>query len=85
MAKTMSICYTVEMRIRRTRTILLASIVGVMALALAMATRAPGTLLGRVLEGDALLRTQAESDFDRDGDVDFLDFTVFSAFYEEEA
>jgi|GEM_PF-1937039 hypothetical protein len=37
----------------------------------------------RVLEGNDFLRTQVESDFDRDGDIDFLDFTVFSAFYEE--
>ena len=42
-------------------------------------------LAGRILEGDNLLRTQIESDFDRDGDIDFLDFTVFSALYEEEA
>lgn len=45
----------------------------------------PSALLGRVLEGEELLRVQAESDFDQDGDVDFLDFTVFAALYEEEA
>ena len=44
-----------------------------------------GNLTGRILEGDELVRKQIESDFDQDGDVDFLDFTVFSAFYEEEA
>lgn len=41
-------------------------------------------LAGRVLEGDDLLRTQIESDFDQDGDIDFQDFTVFAALYEEE-
>ncbi|MBT3835122.1 hypothetical protein HOF56_02635 [Candidatus Peribacteria bacterium] len=38
----------------------------------------------RILEGNDFLKTQVESDYDRDGDVDFLDFTVFSAFYEED-
>lgn len=46
------------------------------------ATHGPG-LEARFLSGDEFLRLQVESDFDRDGDVDFLDFTVFSAFYEE--
>jgi len=55
---------------------------GVLALFL---MRTPSTqLLGRVFSGDTLRRTQMESDFDQDGDVDFLDFTVFAAFYEEE-
>ncbi|HLC75618.1 MAG TPA: hypothetical protein VJB82_00660 [Candidatus Peribacterales bacterium] len=51
--------------------------------AVMFAARSPVNLLGRILEGDELLRVQVESDFDRDGDIDFLDFTVFSAFYEE--
>ena len=72
------------MHLQRTHKILLASLMGVVILALLlMALRQPRELLGRVLEGDAFLRTQAEADFDRDGDIDFQDFTVFSAFYEE--
>ena len=45
----------------------------------------PQKLVGRVLEGDELLRVQRQSDWDGDLDIDFLDFTVFSSFYEEGA
>ena len=65
--------------------LLLAFFIGVTLLLVAVSLRQPDALLGRGLTGDELLRTQIESDFDRDGDVDFLDFTVFSAFYEEDA
>lgn len=44
----------------------------------------PKQLLGRLLEGDELLLVQRQSDFDGDFDIDFLDFTVFAALYEEE-
>ena len=44
----------------------------------------PRRAIARTLEGNKFLRTQVESDFDRDGDIDFLDFTVFSAFYDED-
>ena len=65
--------------------LLLTLLIGVTLLVTALSLRSPEMLLGRVLTGDELLRTQIESDFDKDGDVDFLDFTVFSAFYEEDA
>lgn len=63
--------------------LLLAGIVAVALLFAAVTLRLPQKLIGRVLEGDELLRVQRQSDFDGDGDIDFLDFTVFSAFYEE--
>jgi len=74
------------MALKRTRRLLLASFVGVGLFAAMLTTvRAPGgQLMGRILDGDEFLRLQVEADFDRDGDTDFLDFTVFSAFYEEE-
>jgi hypothetical protein len=57
----------------------------VVVITLFLVLHTPGSsLTGRVLEGSDLVRKQVESDFDQDGDVDFLDFTVFSAFYEEE-
>ena len=56
---------------------------GTMLLLALTTLRGPRMLLGKVLEGDDFLRTQVESDFDRDGDIDFLDFTVFAAFYED--
>lgn len=52
-------------------------------MALMLVTRNSVNLLGRILEGDELLRVQVESDFDTDLDIDFIDFTMFSAFYEE--
>jgi len=59
--------------------------IGVVFITLILVLGVPGgSLTGRVLEGSGLARKQIESDFDQDGDVDFLDFTVFSAFYEEE-
>ena len=58
-------------------------IICISLVAAALALPAPRHALARILEGDEYLRTQVESDFDRDGDVDFLDFTVFSAFYDE--
>ncbi len=73
------------MRLNKTNRLLLAAVAGLAVFAAVfIASRIPGeNLLGRILKGDELLRVQVESDFDRDGDVDFLDFTVFSAFYEE--
>jgi hypothetical protein len=63
--------------------ILAAALMGV-ALVLGVARfKNPRELLGRVLEGEELLRVQQQSDWDADGDVDFLDFTVFAAFYED--
>ncbi|HLD07652.1 MAG TPA: hypothetical protein VJB60_01160 [Candidatus Peribacterales bacterium] len=72
------------MTFNRKQRLLLAVISGIFVFAtLFVLSRTPANLLGRLLEGDELLRVQVESDFDRDGDIDFLDFTVFSAFYEE--
>jgi len=66
------------------RSLLLALVIGsALLLGSALALRSSDTVFARTLEGDDLLRTQAQSDFDQDGDIDFLDFTVFSAFYEE--
>ena len=36
----------------------------------------------RILEGVAFLLTQYRADFDRNGHIDFVDFTIFSSFYE---
>ncbi len=75
--------YNRRMTIRASRAL---TVLGIALLLGIVALRSPPTeLLGRVLTGDDLLRTQVESDFDQDGDIDFLDFTVFSAFYDEEA
>lgn len=73
------------MHLNKNNRLLLAAVAGLAIFAaLFVVSRIPGeNLLGRVLKGDELLRVQVESDFDRDGDVDFVDFTVFSAFYEE--
>ena len=72
------------MALKRPLPLVLGAIALGATLVLAFTTlRGSRVLLGKVLEGDDLLHTQIESDFDRDGDVDFLDFTVFSAFYEE--
>lgn len=54
-----------------------------MVLAMVMLRTTPQQLLGRLLEGDELLLIQRQSDWDGDFDIDFLDFTVFAAFYEE--
>ena len=68
------------------RSLLLALFIGSALLIGGMvALRSSDTVFARTLEGDDLLRTQVQSDFDQDGDIDFLDFTVFSAFYEEGA
>ena len=73
----------------RVKTTLLALFAGgmiLLAVLLASSnTQSPKQLMGRILDSDEYLRVQVESDFDRDGDIDFLDFTVFSAFYEESA
>ena len=71
------------MRMTRTRDVLAAGIVGALLLAGMFVLQNPSRLTGRVLSGDAFLLSQYQSDFDRDGDIDFLDFTVFSSFYEE--
>lgn len=71
------------MQMHKTRRLLLASVAGIFILLVLLTIRTPRELVGRILKGDELLRTQVESDFDRDGDIDFLDFTVFSAFYED--
>ncbi len=72
------------MTLKRNQRLILAALLGVAVfLVLFFSAKTSRTLLGRVLDGDELLRVQVESDFDRDGDIDFLDFTVFSAFYEE--
>lgn len=73
------------MKINKTQRLVFAAVAGLAVFAaLLIVSLIPGEqLLGRILKGDELLRVQVESDFDRDGDVDFLDFTVFSAFYEE--
>ena len=70
------------MQMHKTHKLLLGILAGIAILG-ALTIRSPQDLVGRVLERDELLRTQVESDFDRDGDIDFLDFTVFSAFYED--
>lgn len=68
------------------RALLLAVFVSsVLLLGGALALRNSDMVFARTLDGDDLLRTQVQSDFDQDGDIDFLDFTVFSAFYEEGA
>ncbi len=72
------------MTITKHRRLIVAGIVGaVVFLTLLVISYSPTNLLGRILEGDELLRVQVQSDFDRDGDIDFIDFTFFSAFYEE--
>ena len=71
------------MQMHKTHKLLLGILVGIAILGALLTIRSPQDLVGRVLERDELLRTQVESDFDRDGDIDFLDFTVFSAFYED--
>ena len=48
-----------------------------------LAGSAPRTL-ARTLQGTELLVTQIRADLDQDRDVDFSDFTVFAALYEEE-
>lgn len=64
---------------------ILGAVLGVFALALVLSLKGvPVPLVGRVLEGDEMLRVQVESDFDQDGDIDFIDFTTFAAFYEGE-
>ena len=54
-----------------------------LAVIIASAAFAMPRTFARVLEGNELLLTQIRADFDRDYDVDFGDFTVFSALYEE--
>ena len=71
------------MQMHKTHKLLLGILAGIAILGALLTIRSPQDLVGRVLERDELLRTQVESDFDRDGDIDFLDFTVFSAFYED--
>jgi hypothetical protein len=63
---------------------LVGSLLGLLLLILLLVSDLPRRLTARVLDEDTFLYLQILSDFDRDGDVDFLDFTVFSAFYEEE-
>ena len=77
--------YTIQMRSLNVK-IFLSALLGTVAIVtLVMTLRTTeGNLLGRILDGDELLRVQVESDFDRDSDIDFQDFTVFAAFYEEE-
>ena len=75
--------YNDSMPLYKTRKLIVASLIGVIILSLLLLLGAPQKIMGRVLEGKDYLRLQVESDFDRDGDIDFLDFTVFSAFYEE--
>ena len=72
------------MSMNRTRRLILALTLGAALFAsLILVTRTSVDLLGRILEGDELLRIQVEADFDTDLDIDFVDFTMFSAFYEE--
>jgi len=72
------------MALKRTLTGILALSVAGGALLLAVSTlRSPERLAGRLLEGDELLTVQRKSDWDGDLDIDFLDFTVFAALYEE--
>lgn len=72
------------MSLNRTRRLILAFALGAaLFIALMLVTRTQVNLLGRILEGDELLRIQVQADFDTDLDIDFVDFTMFSAFYEE--
>jgi hypothetical protein len=85
LASKANLCYNDLVAISNTQKILLSTLVAASALAaLLLLQPVSEDLLGRVLEGDELLRVQVESDFDRDGDIDFQDFTVFAAFYEGE-
>jgi len=79
----MILWYNVLMNVRKQKLLLALLLSTTILVALVFVARTPVNLLGRILEGDELLRVQVESDFDRDGDIDFLDFTVFAAFYEE--
>ena len=68
---------------RSQRLILAFTLAAALFASLVLATRTKVDLLGRILEGDELLRIQVEADFDTDLDIDFVDFTMFSAYYEE--
>ena len=83
LAHCLIVWYNVSMQMHKTHKLLLGILAGIAILGALLTIRSPQDLVGRVLERDELLRTQVESDFDRDGDIDFLDFTVFSAFYED--
>ena len=76
--------YTILMRITRTQNILFLSLAGALLLTGVYFIGEPAQLTGKVLDADSFLLTQYKSDFDRDSDIDFLDFTVFSSFYNEE-
>jgi len=68
---------------RSQRLILAFTLAAALFASLVLVTRTQVNLLGRILEGDELLRVQVEADFDTDLDIDFVDFTMFSAYYEE--
>ena len=64
--------------------LLIGGLIGALLLGALFVLDVPQRLTARVLEGEAFRLIQIKSDYDRDGDIDFLDFTVFSAFYEED-